>query len=241
MPLITLRDIQLSYGQQPLLDHVTLSIDPGERLCLIGRNGAGKSTLLKMLCDFSELDEGSIEIFGIDHRRTQARERLAFLPEQFQAPYFALGIDFLRYVQSLHGLNYDPEPAAAECASLEFDVADLGRPVDEYSKGMQQKLGLIACLLADRDLLVLDEPMSGLDPKARALFITRLKALQTSGSTILFTTHLLDDIAQLCDRLAVLDGGRLRFEGTAAAFRAEFSADTLEAAFLSCLESSIHA
>jgi ABC-2 type transport system ATP-binding protein len=140
---------------------------------------------------------------------------------------------------ALHGRPADPPGSAAEVAALDLDPAALDRPARFYSKGMAQKLGLAATLLSGKDLLVLDEPMSGLDPRARALLKRRLTALKADGHTLFFSTHLLTDVEDLCDRLAVLHGGRVRFVGSPEECRAAFGAPTLEAAFLACIEEGV--
>jgi ABC-2 type transport system ATP-binding protein len=107
--------------------------------------------------------------------------------------------------------------------------------VRSYSKGMSQKLGLAACLLARKALYVLDEPMSGLDPKARALLKVQLKALRARGSTLFFSSHALADVDEMCDRMAILHGGQLRFVGSPAECRSHFASTTLEQAYMACI------
>ncbi len=119
--------------------------------------------------------------------------------------------------------------------ALDLDPAALGRPVRAYSKGMAQKLGLAACFLSGKRLLILDEPVSGLDPKARALVKRHLLRLKAAGHTLFFSTHALPDVEELCDRMAILHGGEIRFVGSPAECRERFEAETLEQAFLNCI------
>jgi ABC-2 type transport system ATP-binding protein len=231
-------NVSKRYGAAEVLRGVDLQILPGETLGLIGINGAGKSTLLKAMLDLTDIDAGRIEIFGTGHRQTAARDRLAYLAEHFMPPYYTSGDDLVRFIARLHGRCPGKPEILDECASLELDADVLRRPAREYSKGMTQKLGLIACLLARRPLLVLDEPMGGLDPKARALFKARLKRLKDDGVTIFFSTHLLDDVAVVCDRVAILDQGRIRFQGAIADFRTAYDSATLEGSFLRCIGSA---
>ena len=121
-------------------------------------------------------------------------------------------------------------------AALDLDLSALAKPVRAFSKGMTQKLGLAACLLSSKALYVLDEPTSGLDPKARALLKRQLRAVRDDGRTIFLTSHALADVDELCDRMAVIHRGALRFSGTPAELRARHSADNLEQAFLACIE-----
>jgi ABC-2 type transport system ATP-binding protein len=223
------------YAHRKVLDGVDLDVRPGEFFGLAGVNGAGKTSMIKCLFDFCALDGGSIEIFGVGHRSPAARQPLAFLPERFTPPYYLTGTDFLRYILQLQGIRYQPAMARELALALDLEEDALRRTVRSYSKGMTQKLGLLGCLLADKDMLVLDEPMSGLDPKARALLKQQLQQLRHRGRTLLFTAHALADIEELCDRMAILHGGRIRFAGTPEACRAAYGASTLEQAFMECI------
>lgn len=223
------------YGAHEALAGVDLDLAAGEALGLIGVNGAGKTTLIKTLLDFCALDAGAIRIFGTPHTRTQARERLAFLPERFVPPYFLTGHEFLQMMGRLYARAPATGDLDAIAAALDLEPAALAKPVRTLSKGMAQKLGLAACLLSGRELLVLDEPMSGLDPRARARVKEQLLQVRRAGRTLFFSTHLLADVEALCDRVAVLHEGRVRFLGTGEAFRAAYAADTLEDAYLACV------
>jgi ABC-2 type transport system ATP-binding protein len=223
------------YRGRVALDAVSFRVEPGVPTALLGVNGAGKSTLFRAILDLVPLDAGRIAVFGDDHRRPRARRPLAYLGERFVPPPFARGRDVLAMLLGLHGQAYDAPRAAAECARLELDPTALARPAREYSKGMLQKLGLIACLLVERPLLLLDEPLSGLDPQARAVVRERLRALRDGGTTVLFSTHALRDVEELCARVLVLHGGRLCFDGEVAALAARDPAQDLERSFLSLL------
>ncbi|APA71260.1 multidrug ABC transporter ATPase [Janthinobacterium sp. 1_2014MBL_MicDiv] len=221
-----------------VLRGVDLDIRAGELFGLVGVNGAGKTTLLKCLLDFCTPDLGSIAIFGQPHRHSAARQPISFLPERFQAPHYLTGGDFLRYLLRLHKVRYDEGAVQAAIAALDLAPSALSRPARDYSKGMMQKLGLAACLLSGKPQLVLDEPMSGLDPKARALFKQALRQLRAQGRGALLTSHALADIDELCDRMAILHEGRMLFTGTPAECRARHggAADaSLEQAFLNCI------
>ena len=223
------------YGRTPVLQGVDLEIKAGEFFGLVGVNGAGKTSLIKCMLDFCALDGGEIAIFGVPHRVPAARQPLGYLPEQFIPPYYLSGKDFIQYILTLQGLPYAASAVAQMAQALDLEEAALKRPVRSYSKGMTQKLGLAACLLARKPLYVLDEPMSGLDPKARALFKQQLRQLRAEGSSLFFTSHVLADVDELCDRMAILHGGRIRFAGTPAECRRQFGADNLEQAFLACI------
>ena len=228
-------EVTKTYAGVPALSELSLEVRRGEFFGLVCVNGAGKTTLIKCLLDFCETDRGAIAIFGAPHRGTAARARLAFLPERFNPPFYLTGRDFVRYMLELYREPYDEARVARLFGALDLDPAALDRPARAYSKGMTQKLGLAACLLSGKDLYVLDEPTGGLDPKARALLKAELKALKAAGRTVFFTSHALADVAEICDRMAVLHAGRLRFAGTPAEILARHRAPDLEGAFLACI------
>ena len=225
------------FGEVAALSNFTLEVARGEFFGLVGVNGAGKTTLIKCLLDFCNTDGGAIRIFGVEHRVTAARSRLAFLPERFNPPHFLTGRDFIQYMLKLYGKPYEDREVEQVFVGLDLDPAALGKAARTYSKGMTQKLGLAACLLSGKDLYVLDEPTGGLDPKARALFKQALCALRQSNRTVFFTSHALADIAEMCDRMAVLHGGRLRFSGSPEELAQRFGKGNLEQAFLACIAS----
>ena len=225
-----------NYGRAGVLHDVSFEVARGEFFGLVGVNGAGKTTLLKCMLDFCSTDRGNIEIFDTPHRLTAARNRLAFLPERFNPPYYLTGEDFIKYVLEMQTAGYDRSAAERTLRALDLDLAALSLPVRAYSKGMTQKLGLAACFLSGKDLYVLDEPTSGLDPKARALLKSHLRELKQRSRTVFFTSHALADVAEVCDRMAVLHAGRLRFAGTPAALCRQFATSDLERAFMHCIE-----
>lgn len=162
---------------------------------------------------------------------------MAFLPERFNPPYFLTGEDFIRYVLELQSTPYQRSEAERTLSMLDLDLAALELPVRSYSKGMTQKLGLAACFLSRKDLFVLDEPAGGLDPKARALLKVQLRELKQQSRTVFFTSHALPDVAEVCDRMAVIHDGRLLFAGTPDALCNQYAGASLEQAFLRCIAS----
>ncbi|MCI0400333.1 MAG: ABC transporter ATP-binding protein [Gammaproteobacteria bacterium] len=224
-----------AYGKQVVLSKVDLVVDEGEFFGLVGVNGVGKTTLIKSMLDFCSIDGGAIEIFGRSHRDTRARSRLAFLPERFIPPYFLTGGDFLLYMCKLHAVTYDPDRVEQMLSALDLDRTALAKPVRQLSKGMAQKLGLVACLLSGKELFVLDEPMSGLDPKARAQFKQLLLDLKAARHTVFFSTHLLSDVETLCARMAILHDGEIRFVGSPQECCSQYDVEGLERAYLACV------
>lgn len=228
--------VHKSYGSVHPLRNVEFSVAAGAFFGLVGVNGAGKTTLIKCLLDAIRPDSGEIRIFGESSRKTQSRRQLAFLPERFSAPYYVTGLEFLVLMSRLYRVRSTSVAVDATVRSLDLDPDALCRPVKSYSKGMTQKLGLAACLLSERPLLVLDEPASGLDPKARALLKVALRASRSKGTTVFLTSHALADVEEICDSMAVLHGGALRYIGTPGGLRTVTGQDSLESAFLATID-----
>jgi len=233
---LAIRNLKAGYRRtSPVLDGVSLSLEPGDAFALVGANGAGKTTLIKSALDFISIDEGEIRIFGCTHWDYHSRARLAFLPERFQPPYYLRGSDYLRSMSKLYRVDYDESVILATMKKLDLSREALDRSVKEYSKGMAQKLGLIACLHSGRDLLIMDEPMSGLDPKARHAFKALLRDLHREGRTLFFSTHVLADINAICNKMAILDAGRICFMGSPDECCRQFGSDDLESAYMACI------
>ena len=218
-----------------MLDGLSFEVLAGEIFGLVGTNGAGKTTCIKCLLDLCHLDAGRIRVFGRPASVPESRRPLAYLPERFVPPRHLLGREFLRFMSRMHGVDPGPGRVSEVLAALDLAPSALDEPVRDYSKGTAQKLGLAACLLADKPLLVLDEPMSGLDPKARVLARRYLRALRDGGATVFLSTHLLADAGGLCDRMGVLHDGAMRFVGTPARLRERFPAATLEESWVACI------
>ena len=235
LPALQVAGLVKRYGARRVLEGVGLDIAPGSAVGLVGANGAGKTTFLKCVLDLCACDAGSVRIFGVPSARAESRARLAYVPERFVPPYYLLGREFLAMTAALGGARYDPQRARALVEALELDPQALEHPVRQLSKGMAQKLGLAGCFLLEKDLYVLDEPMSGLDPAARVAVKSHLARLHREGRALLFTSHVLADVEELCQQIAVLDEGAVRFCGAPAELCARYGEANLERAFLSCL------
>lgn len=230
-----------SFGKAPILKGVDLTVPSGDFLALAGANGAGKTTLIKTIVDLIRPDAGLVEIFGTESSLVRARERLAYLPERFSAPRYLTGWQYLRYLKGLNHGDFDEQQVLESCRRLDLAGEALARRVSQYSKGMTQKLGLIGALTSGADLLMLDEPMSGLDPKARYLLKRELGAMRASGRTVFYSTHLLADAEDLCDRIAILDAGTLLFVGSPQACCAKYATEDLEEAYMRCIGAAVPA
>jgi len=225
------------FGERRVLRGIDLELASGAALGLVGANGAGKTTLLKCLLDLCAADDGRVEIFGLENTRAASRARLAFVPESFAPPHYLLGREFLAYTLALAGTRFERPVADRLLAELELETGALDRPVRQLSKGMTQKLGLAACFLVERDLYVLDEPMSGLDPASRVAVKSVLARLNKAGRALFFTSHVLSDVEELCTTVAVLHEGALRFCGPPAVLCERYAERRLELAYLKCIRS----
>jgi ABC-2 type transport system ATP-binding protein len=204
----------LGIGRTVAVERLDLSVEPGQIFGLLGPNGAGKTTTLKMILGLIRPDRGSVRIFGLAPSDPRARARVGFLPEN---PYFydyLTAEEFLDFYARLHGL---PRRERLERVGRLLDRVGLGRrggvPLRKFSKGMTQRLGLAQAILHEPDLLILDEPMSGLDPVGRREVRDLILEQRAAGKTVFFSSHILQDAEMICDRVAILVQGRVRFEG----------------------------
>ena len=234
VPALAIRALDKRYGARPVLDAIDLEVASGTSFGLVGANGAGKTTLIKCTLDLCAANAGSIAIFGRPHLEPRARARLAFIPERFVPPHYLRGREFIALMLALNDAEYESERVAQLLQDLELDASALERPVGQLSKGMTQKLGLLGCFLTKRDLYVLDEPMSGLDPSGRVAVKAVLGRLTREGRTLFFTSHVLSDVEELCSMIAVLAGGAIRFHGAPSALCARYAEPQLERAFIRC-------
>jgi ABC-2 type transport system ATP-binding protein len=231
-PAIELDRLCVRHGAAPVLEDITLTVRPDEIFGLLGVQGAGKTSLLRSILLLATPCAGTVHLFGEPRDEASARSRLAYLPERFQPPGHLSGRDFVKLTLAFYGCAAKRARIAARAEQLELDPHMLERPIRDYRKGMVQKLALLALFLTDLPLLVLDEPMSGLDPKARALVKRQLVAERARGRTILLSAPIPADHDGLCDRIAILHQGRLSYVGTPGELRARTGAPTLASAFL---------
>jgi ABC-2 type transport system ATP-binding protein len=198
----------------PAVSGLTLRVERGEVFGFLGPNGSGKTTTLKMLMGLLNPDEGEASILGIPLRDPAWRFRTGYLPEQPYLYDYLTAREYLDYVGQLFGMT---KKARTERARALLDEVGLAKSADQplrrYSKGMLQRAGLAQALMNDPELVVLDEPMSGLDPIGRRLVRNVIVGLKGSGKTVFFSTHILTDAETLCDRVAVVKAGRLLDSG----------------------------
>lgn len=229
---ITFTNISKQYGSHHALKDVSFALQTGEIFGLIGVNGAGKTTLIKSALDLIRADKGHITLAGVDSQQAKSRNTVHYLPEKFM-PYPSLtGWDFLKLTCKGFGIALDKTHAEALADALALRTSALGQSMRGYSKGMGQKIGLLSILLCKRDLLILDEPMSGLDPEARQRLRTTLLKEKNRQQTLFFSSHILSDIELLCDRIGLIHDGELRYIGTVRDLLFKHECELLEEAFL---------
>ena len=234
--MIKCQKVIKSYAGKVVLDEVDLEITQGEFFGLVGMNGSGKSTLIKAILDLIGIDAGSINIQNRSHRKVSSRENIAYLPDRFYPPAHLRGQDFIQYMLRLHNSDRDQQQIDSILDELELDRSAMRESVNKLSKGMTQKLGLASCLLSGKSVLILDEPMSGLDPRARVLFKKQLAQLKQRGVTVFFSSHVLADVEEMADTMAVLHNSKIYFSGTPEDFKQQYHGDNVEQAYMSCIE-----
>jgi ABC-type multidrug transport system ATPase subunit len=236
---IDFNGVNKRYAGQSALRSVSFTVPTGSIFGLIGLNGAGKTTLIKCLLNFTFPDSGDIRIFSLPADDSLARGPLAYLPERFIPPAYLTGLEYLRMTSELYGVTLANQRMEEAAAAIDLDPKYLAQRVGSYSKGSGQKLGIAAVLLSERNLLVLDEPMSGLDPRARAYLKAEIKVAHRRGATVFFSSHSLADVEELCDSFTLLHEGEIRYVGGAEELCARTGADTLDGAFLKALEGPV--
>ena len=235
-PLL-ITDIDKTYDKHKVLENINFSLVSGEIFGLIGLNGAGKTTLIKIMLDLINAEKGEIQISGIPAKNITARKNLSYLPEKFQPSRYLKGMEYLELALSYYGKKLDKDAARKKAFELDLNPEVLDARVGSYSKGMGQKLGLVGAFLVDAALLILDEPMSGLDPSARIKLKNELLNNKKVGKTVFFSSHILSDIDEICDRIGVIHDGKLYFIGTPHDFKNQLRETSLEQAFLRVIES----
>ncbi len=198
----------------PSLDALDLTVGSNEIFGFLGQNGAGKTTTIKVLCGLIRQTRGTAAVCGIDVRRREARQSLGYLPEN---PYFYEYLtprETINFYGQIGGLGAKERERQWGSISELLDLREIaGQRVRGFSKGMRQRLGFAVALVGDPAVLILDEPMSGLDPLGRRRIRELMLHLRTQGKTVFFSSHVLGDVEQICDRVAILSKGRLVVQG----------------------------
>jgi ABC-2 type transport system ATP-binding protein len=232
---LKVENVYKSFGKKKVLDDVSLEIKAGESFGLIGLNGAGKTTMIKIILGLLDQDNGAVKLFGGDASRPETRKKLSFLPEKFHPSHLLKGREFLSLTLSYYGMKYDHNKACEMVEKLDLDPNVLGLKITKYSKGMGQKLGLASAFLVNAPLLMLDEPMSGLDPSARIKLKETLQDYVKQGNTVFFSSHILSDIDEICGRITILHNSKIQFTGSPQEFKNNMKSEHLERAFLNLI------
>lgn len=230
--MLRIEHLSKSFGNKKAVDDLSLHIKPGEIYGFIGHNGAGKTTTIKACCGILRFDEGQIQIDDLDVRKhpIEAKKRTAYLPDNPDLYEFLSGIKYLNFIADIFGLPKAYREARILSLSDEFELTqDLASPISTYSHGMKQKLAVIAALMHDPKLLVMDEPFTGLDPKAAFLLKQKMRAICDAGGAVFFSTHVLDVAEKLCDKVAIIRHGKLVVECTMEEVKGQ---ESLEEVFL---------
>lgn len=236
--MLNIQHFTKTYGEKRAVDDLSLHIAPGEIYGFIGHNGAGKTTTLKAAVGILQFDAGEITIGGhsIQTEPLACKRLLAYIPDNPDLYDFMSGIQYLNFIADVFGI-----PAAERWARIEpyadaFELTgDLAQPISAYSHGMKQKLAIIAAWIHDPKLIIMDEPFVGLDPKAAHLLKGMMRELCDVGGAIFFSTHVLEVAEKLCEKVAIIKGGRLIRSGTMEEVKGD---DSLEDVFLELEDAS---
>jgi ABC-2 type transport system ATP-binding protein len=241
-PMLELIDVTKAFGNKIAVDHLNLTVYRGEMFAFLGPNGAGKTTTIKMLCGLLFPTAGTLRVGGHDVQKDgdRARRIISYVPDQPHLYEKLTGREFMEFVMEMYGI--DPGPGRRRLAEL-IDIFDLHDFVDDltesYSHGMKQRTVFASALLHEPEVLVVDEPMVGLDPKSQRLVKNLLRQEVAQGVTVFMSTHLLADAEELAGRIGIVDHGRLIGLGDLATLRQQARHDgSLEDVFLTLTSES---
>lgn len=236
--MLKIEHLTKTYGEKKAVDDLTLHIAPGEIYGFIGHNGAGKTTTLKSVVGILQFDEGEILINGKSIRTAplDCKRDIAYIPDNPDLYDYMSGIKYLNFIADIFGVSAADRNERIRKYSELFELtADLAQPIAAYSHGMKQKLAIIAAWLHSPKLIIMDEPFVGLDPKASHLLKDMMREVCDEGGAIFFSTHVLEVAEKLCDKVAIIKGGKLVRSGTMEEVKGD---DSLEEVFLELEEES---
>ena len=230
--MLDIQHLTKTYGEKKAVDDLTLHIAPGEIYGFIGHNGAGKTTTLKSVVGILQFDQGEITIGGksIKTDPLACKRLLAYIPDNPDLYDYMTGIKYLNFIADVFGVDAQTRRERIRTYADTFELTgDLAQPIAAYSHGMKQKLAIIAAWLHDPRLIVMDEPFVGLDPKAAHTLKGMMRQVCDNGGAIFFSTHVLEVAEKLCDKVAIIKGGKLIRSGTMEEVKGD---DSLEEVFL---------
>ena len=215
--MLNIEHLTKAYGEKKAVDNLSLHIAPGEIYGFIGHNGAGKTTTLKSVVGILQFDAGEITIDGISIKENplECKRRFAYIPDNPDLYDYMTGIKYLNFIADIFGVGANERQARIRKYADAFELtADLAQPIAAYSHGMKQKLAIIAAWLHEPNLILMDEPFVGLDPKASHLLKKMMRQVCDEGGAIFFSTHVLEVAEKLCDKVAIIKNGKLIRSGT---------------------------
>ena len=230
--MLRIEHLTKTYGEKKAVDDLSLHIAPGEIYGFIGHNGAGKTTTLKSIAGILHFDAGDIRIGGTSIREDPlaCKRLMAYIPDNPDLYEFMTGIKYLNFIADIFGVSADDRQARIRDYAARFELTDdLAQPIAAYSHGMKQKLAIISAWLHQPRLILMDEPFVGLDPKAAHLLKGMMRELCDAGGAIFFSTHVLEVAEKLCDKVAIIKGGKLIRSGTMEDVKGD---ESLESVFL---------
>ncbi|MBE6601781.1 MAG: ABC transporter ATP-binding protein [Ruminococcaceae bacterium] len=230
--MLRIEHLTKTYGEKRAVDDLSLHICKGEIYGFIGHNGAGKTTTIKAICGILQFDGGDIFVDGVSVKKDplSCKRKIAYIPDNPDLYDFMTGIQFLNFTADIFGVDADTRQTLIRKYADVFSLtSDLAQPISAYSHGMKQKLAIIAALLHEPKLIIMDEPFVGLDPKASHLLKEIMHELCKAGAAIFFSTHVLEVAEKLCDKVAIIKNGKLVRAGTMDEVRGDIS---LEEVFL---------
>jgi ABC-2 type transport system ATP-binding protein len=239
---LSISNLSYSISNVEIFKTFNLEVSQQSYFAIAGVNGAGKSTLIKLILDLirPSNNQSEIQVLGINNQDRRCRDAVAYLPEKFDVKRNVTGWQYLQFIASIYGEKLDKVRVMDDlCIQLDFPNDRLQSKVGSYSKGMVQKLGLISCFMLDSKLLILDEPLSGLDPRARYHFKQFLIDEKCKGLTVFYSTHMLADAEDICDQFGILHGGEMKFVGTPSACIEAHHAVNLEQAYIRCISNQV--
>lgn len=240
--VIEVHDLVRKFGEFTAVDHTSFNVHRGEVFGLLGPNGAGKTTTFRMLCGLLPATSGTLRVAGVDLRnaRAEARQRIGYVAQKFSL-YADLNVrENLEFFGGAYGLRNARLRERLTWAMSKFELEDMqSMPADDLPGGYQRRLAMAAALLHEPEILFLDEPTSGADPLARREFWSRITSLADAGTTVIVTTHFMEE-AEYCDRIMIQDAGAMLAIGAPAEVRANAGAEvhTMEDAFIAIVENA---
>ncbi len=236
--MLQIQHLTKTYGDKKAVDDLCLSISSGEIYGFIGHNGAGKTTTLKSVAGILKFDSGEIFIDGksIKTDPVSCKSEIAYIPDNPDLYDYMTGIKYLNFIADIFKITAEKREELIRKYSEMFEIRnDLSKPISSYSHGMKQKLAIISALIHSPKLIIMDEPFVGLDPKASHILKELMRDMCGEGSAILFSTHVLEVAEKLCDKVAIIKGGKLIRSGTMEEVKGD---DSLEDVFLELEEHS---